>query len=266
MELGLKGKVALVTASSKGTAKVLAREEMKVVISSRNRDELMKARDALAAETGAEVLAIPADMTVREDLEKLVEEAAKKFGGVDVLVYNAGPPKTGTFADLTYPDWEEATKLLLLSAVTMTRAAVPYMKGRGWGRLIYVTSFTLRQPVENLVLSNTVRLAIAGLSKSLSKELGPSGITSNIVIQGYIRTDRAMHLIEQRASSAGTSVDDAYREMAKSIPARRGGIARGLHREREGRLSQRRGVHYRRGLRRVYPLSSTARGCSVPSP
>jgi 3-oxoacyl-[acyl-carrier protein] reductase len=227
MELGLKGKVALVTASSKGiglgTAKVLAREEMKVVISSRNRDELMKARDALAAETGAEVLAIPADMTVREDLEKLVEEAAKKFGGVDVLVYNAGPPKTGTFADLTYPDWEEATKLLLLSAVTMTRAAVPYMKGRGWGRLIYVTSFTLRQPVENLVLSNTVRLAIAGLSKSLSKELGPSGITSNIVIQGYIRTDRAMHLIEQRASSAGTSVDDAYREMAKSIPLGRYG-------------------------------------------
>jgi 3-oxoacyl-[acyl-carrier protein] reductase len=227
MELGLKGKVALVTASSKGiglgTAKVLAREEMKVVISSRNRDELMKARDALAAETGAEVLAIPADMTVREDLEKLVEEAAKKFGGVDVLVYNAGPPKTGTFADLTYPDWEEATKLLLLSAVTMTRAAVPYMKGRGWGRLIYVTSFTLRQPVENLVLSNTVRLAIAGLSKSLSKELGPSGITSNIVIQGYIRTDRAMHLIEQRASSAGTSVDDAYREMAKSIPSGRYG-------------------------------------------
>ncbi len=229
MDLGLKGKVALVTASSKGiglgTAKVLAAEGMKVVISSRNAEALQKARDSLVAGTGAEVLAVPADMRVKEDLERLVQEAARKFGGVDVLVYNAGPPKPGTFADLTDADWDEATKLLLLSAVTLTRATLPYMKSHGWGRLVYITSLTLRQPIENLVLSNTVRLAVAGLSKSLSKELGPYGITSNGIIQGFIRTERALHLIEQRASEEGTTVDEAYHRMAKSIPLGRYGEA-----------------------------------------
>jgi 3-oxoacyl-[acyl-carrier protein] reductase len=222
MELGLKGKVALVTAASKGiglgTARVLAREGMKVAISSRSASELGKARDKLAAETGSEVIALTADMTVRQDLERLVEATSKKLGGIDVLVYNTGPPKPGTFGELTYADWEEATKLLLLSAVTLTQAVVPHMKSSGWGRLIYITSLTLRQPIANLVLSNTVRLGIAGLSKSLSRELAPHGITSNGIIQGYVRTDRMLHLVEERASRTGVSVDEAYKEMTKSIP------------------------------------------------
>jgi 3-oxoacyl-[acyl-carrier protein] reductase len=227
LDLGLRGKVALVTAASKGiglgTAKVLASEGMKVAISSRSSENLERARILLAAETGSEVLAVPADMTVREDLERLVETTSSKLGGVDVLVYNTGPPKPGTFAEVTYADWEDATKLLLLSAVTLTRAVVPHMKNKKWGRLIYVTSLTLKQPVANLVLSNTVRLGIAGLSKSLSRELAPHGITSNGIIQGYIRTDRTLHLVEERASKTGTSVEEAYREMAKSIPLGRYG-------------------------------------------
>jgi len=222
MDLGLKGKVALVSAASKGiglgTARVLAREGMKVAISSRNAESLERARAQLAAETGSEILAVPADMTVREDLEWLVDTASKELGGVDVLVYNAGPPKPGTFVELTYADWEEATKLLLLSAVTLTQAVVPHMKSKGWGRLIYITSLTLKQPIGNLVLSNTVRLGIAGLSKSLSRELAPHGITSNGIIQGYVRTDRTLHLVEERASKTGVSVDEAFKEMAKSIP------------------------------------------------
>jgi len=222
MELGLKGKVALVTAASKGiglgTARVLAKEGMKVVISSRNATNLDKARAQLVSETGSEVLAVPADMTVRGDLEKLVETTSKKLGGVDVLVYNTGPPKAGTFEELTYADWEEATKLLLLSAVTLTKAVVPHMKSKGWGRLIYITSLTLKQPLGNLVLSNTVRLGVAGLSKSLARELAPHGITSNGIIQGYVRTDRMIHIVEERASKTGTSVDEAYKEMVKSIP------------------------------------------------
>jgi 3-oxoacyl-[acyl-carrier protein] reductase len=227
MDLGLKGKVALVTASSKGiglgTAMVLAREGMKVAISSRDPASLKRAKDKIVAETGAEVLAVPADMTVRDDLEKLVESTSKQLGGVDVLVYNAGPPKPGTFGELTYADWEEATKLLLLSAVTLTQAIVPHMKSKKWGRLIYITSLTLRQPVSNLVLSNTVRLGIAGLSKSLSRELAPHGITSNGIIQGYVRTDRTLHLMEEKAAKTGTTVDEAYKEMAKSIPLGRYG-------------------------------------------
>ncbi len=222
MELGLKGKVALVTASSKGiglgTAKVLATEGMKVAISSRRAAELEQARGKLAAETGSKIIAVPADMTVREDLERLVETTSKKLGGVDVLVYNAGPPKAGTFGELTYADWEEATKLLLLSAVTLTQAVVPHMKAKGWGRLIFITSFTLKQPVANLVLSNTVRLGIAGLSKSLSRELAPQGITSNVIVQGYVRTDRMLHIVEDRAAKAGATIEETYKEMAKSIP------------------------------------------------
>jgi 3-oxoacyl-[acyl-carrier protein] reductase len=227
MDLGLKGKVALVTASSKGigfgTARVLAKEGMKVAISSRGLADLEKARDLLAAETGTEVLAVKADMTVREDLERLVDAVSKKLGGIDVLVYNTGSPKSGTFGELTYADWEEATKLLLLSAVTLTQKVLPHMKSRSWGRLIYVTSLTLRQPIANLVLSNTVRLGIAGLSKSLSKELAPQGITSNGIIQGYIRTGRMDHLIEERASKAGTSVEETYKELVKGIPLGRYG-------------------------------------------
>jgi 3-oxoacyl-[acyl-carrier protein] reductase len=196
---------------------------MRVVISSRSAANLEESRDSIVKETGAEVLAAPADLTVRADLIRLVDEASKRFGGVDVLVYNTGPPKPGTFAELTYADWEEATKLLLLSAVTLTQAVVPHMKGKKWGRLVYITSLTLRQPVPNLVLSNTVRLGMAGLSKSLSRELAPFGITSNGIIQGYFRTDRTLHLMEERASRDGTSVEEAYREMAKSVPLGRYG-------------------------------------------
>jgi len=227
MELGLKGKVALVTAASKGiglgTARVLAKEGMKVAISSRSGANLDKAKDQLAAETGEDVLAVPADLTVREDLERLVETVSNKLGGIDVLVYNTGPPKAGTFGELTYADWEEATKLLLLSAVTLTQGVVPHMKSRRWGRLVYITSLTLKQPIANLVLSNTVRLGIAGLSKSLSRELAPHGITSNGIIQGYVRTDRTIHLMEEKASKTGTTVEDAYKELVKSIPLGRYG-------------------------------------------
>ena len=222
MDLGLKGRVALVTAASKGiglgTAKVLAREGMKVAISSRSGPNLEKARAQLADETGSPVLAVPADMTRREDMENLVENTTKKLGNVDVLVYNAGPPKTGTFADLSYSDWEEASRLLLLSAVSLTKAVVPGMKSKEWGRLIYITSFTLKQPVPNLVLSNTVRLAIAGLSKSLSRELASDGITSNVIVQGYVRSDRMLHIIEESAAKSGKTKDETYREMAKAIP------------------------------------------------
>jgi 3-oxoacyl-[acyl-carrier protein] reductase len=229
MDLGLKGKVALVTAASKGiglgTATVLAKEGMKVAISSRSAANLEKARAQIAAEAGAEVLAVPADMMLRQDLERLVDSASKKLGGVDVLVYNAGPPKPGTFGDLTYADWEDAAKLLLLSAVTLTQAVVPHMKSKKWGRLIYITSLTLKQPIGNLVLSNTVRLAIAGLSKSLSREVAPHGITSNGIIQGYIRTDRSTHLAEEMAAKTGTSLDEAFKEMAKRIPLGRYGEA-----------------------------------------
>ncbi len=226
MDLGLEDRVALVTAASKGiglgAAKALAREGAKVVICSRSKENLATAREEVLKE-GGEVLALRADMTSREELLAAVKQATASFGGIDVLVYNTGPPKPGTFADLSYADWENASRLLLLSAVTLTEAVTPHMKTEGWGRLIYVTSLTLKAPIPNLVLSNTVRLAVAGLSKSMATELGPHGVTSNGIIQGYIRTDRSIQLAKERMSKTGKSLEETFKEMAKDIPVGRYG-------------------------------------------
>ncbi len=201
MDLGLKGKVALVTASSRGIglgiARVLAQEGVKVVISARREDELARARETIVKESGAEVLAVRADLTVKDDVDRLVKEAMSTFSNIDILVFNAGPPKPGTFSQLSEDDWEYATRLLLLSAVWLTKRVVNNMVSRGWGRLIYVTSLTLMQPIPNLVLSNTVRLSLAGLVKSLAVEYGQYGITANGIMQGYIMTERINQLAQE---------------------------------------------------------------------
>lgn len=229
MELGLKDKVALVPASSKGiglgVAKVLATEGCKVVVSSRNQDSISKARDAIVKETGNKnVYSVKADLAVKADVDLLVDQAKNKFGTVDILAYNTGPPKPGTFADLDDADWEQGVKLLLMSAVWLTKRVVPGMVQKRWGRLIYITSSTLRQPVPNLVLSNTVRLSLAGLSKSLALEYASNGITSNGIMQGHILTDRQRQVAQDISSRTGKSVDEAMRQMLQDVPTGRYGL------------------------------------------
>lgn len=230
MELGLKNKVALVPASSKGigfgVAKVLATEGCKVAICSRDHDSISKAQDSIIRETGnKEVFAIKADTSVKTDVDYLVEEAAKRFGTIDILAYNTGPPKPGTFADLKEGDWEEGVKLLLMSAVWLTKQVLPGMLKRKWGRLIYITSSSLRQPVPNLVLSNTIRLSIAGLSKSLALEYGARGITSNGIMQGHILTDRQRQVAADLSSRTGKSLDEAMKQMLLEVPMGRYGTS-----------------------------------------
>ncbi len=230
MELGLKNKVALVPASSKGigfgVAKVLASEGCKVIISSRNRDAISNAQDQIVKETeNKNVHAVRADLTVKEEVDRLVSEATSKFGSVDILAYNTGPPKPGTFKELNEADWDQAVKLLLMSAIWLTRRVVPGMVGKKWGRLIYITSSTLRQPVPNLVLSNTVRLSIAGLSKSLAVEYGSSGVTSNGIMQGHILTDRQRQVAEDISSRTGKNVEQAMKELVLDVPQGRYGQA-----------------------------------------
>jgi len=229
LELGLKNKVALVPASSKGiglgVAKVLTAEGCKVVISSRNQDSISKARDVIVKETGNNnVRAVKGDLTVKEDIDHLVDLATSKFGTIDILAYNTGPPKPGTFADLGDADWEQGVKLLLMSAVWLTKRVVPGMVQKKWGRLIYITSSTLRQPVPNLVLSNTVRLSLAGLSKSLALEYGSRGITSNGIMQGHILTDRQRQVAEDVSSRTGRSVGESMKQMLQDVPAGRYGL------------------------------------------
>jgi 3-oxoacyl-[acyl-carrier protein] reductase len=228
MQLGLKGKVALVTASSKGigygVAKVLASEGCRVIISSRNIDSISLARDQIVQETGnREVHAFNADLTVKEDIERLVKNSTEKFGGVDILAYNTGPPKPGTFNELSEADWDKGVKLLLMSGVLLAKRLLPSMEQKKWGRLVFITSTTLRQPIPNLVLSNTVRLSLAGLSKSLATEYGAKGITSNGIMQGHILTDRQREIAEDTSRRTGKSIDDAMKQALADVPLGRYG-------------------------------------------
>ncbi|MEM1610668.1 MAG: SDR family oxidoreductase [Sulfolobales archaeon] len=222
MDLGLKGRVALVTASTKGigfgVARVLVEEGVNVVITSRNRENVEQAVARLKGISGAEVFGVTTDLRSREDIENLVKQALDRFGRIDILVYNTGPPKLGTFMELSFEDWEDAVKLLLLSAVWLTKLVVPGMIERRWGRLIYITSSTLKQILPNIVLSNTVRLGIAGLVKSLAVELGPKGITTNGIMQGHIETERVIRIAEDLAARNKISVDEALRYLARDIP------------------------------------------------
>jgi len=228
MELGLKNKVVLVPASSKGigfgVAKVLASEGCKVVISSRNQDAISKAQDVIVKETGNEnVQAVRADLTVKREVDRLVDEATSEFGAIDILAYNTGPPKPGTFKELSYEDWEQAVRLLLMSAVWLTKRVITGMVGKKSGRLIYITSSALRQPVPNLVLSNTVRLSLAGLSKSLAIEYGSSGITSNGIMLGHILTERQRQVAQDISSRTGKNVEQAMKELVLDVPQGRYG-------------------------------------------
>jgi len=229
LDLGLRSKVAVVPAASKGiglgVAKVLAIEGCKVVISSRDQDSISKARDAIVKETGnKDVYSVKADLTAKADVDFLIDEATRKFGIVDILAYNTGPPKPGTFADLNDADWEQGVRLLLMSAVWLTKQVIPGMVQKKWGRLIYIASSTLRQPVPSLVLSNTVRLSLAGLSKSIALEYGSKGITSNGIMQGHILTDRQRQVAQDVSSRTGKGLDETMKQMLQDVPVGRYGL------------------------------------------
>jgi len=228
MELGLEGKIALVTASSKGigfgVAKVLASEGCKVVISSRNTDSISRARDQIVRETGnREVYAFSADLTVKEDVDRVVRNTIEKLGSVDILAYNTGPPKPGNFNELSETDWDNGVNLLLMNAVWLAKRVVPSMERNKWGRLVFITSTTLRQAIPNLVLSNTVRLSLAGLSNSLATEYGGKGITSNGIMQGHILTDRQRVIAEDVSRRTDMPIDEAMKQALVDVPLGRYG-------------------------------------------
>ncbi len=217
----MKGKVAIVTAASRGiglgVARVLGREGMRLVISSRNRERLAMAQRTLLDE-GTEAEAVVADITVRGDVRRIVDVAVERYGTVDVLVYNTGPPKPGTFIELTEEDWEYGVRLLLMSAVWITRDVVGHMMRKGSGSIIYITSSTLRQPIPSLTLSNVVRLSIAGLVKTLAHQLGPYNIRVNGILQGYVDTERLREVASDRARREGKAMEQVLSELASQIP------------------------------------------------
>jgi 3-oxoacyl-[acyl-carrier protein] reductase len=222
MDLGLKDKTVLVAAASQGlgaaVALEFAREGAAVVICSRNRDRIVGRAAAIGDETGARVLPIVADVTDARDVTRLVNEAVVFGGGLDVLIVNAGGPKPGKFMELSPEDFEAACQLTLMSAVRLCYAAVPHMLARGSGSIVTMTSLSVKQPLENLVLSNSLRLGVIGLTKTLANELGPSGIRVNSVLPGWTRTSRVEELLAQRAQSAGTSIAEQAERIAGTFP------------------------------------------------
>ncbi len=225
MDLGLKGKVALVVASSQGlgfaTARELAAEGASLVICSRNQQSIDRAAELIRGETHADVLAVTADVSVPADLEHLVAAGLDRFGKIDILFTNSGGPPAGPFESTTPDTWEAATKVVLNSVVDLCRLVLPGMKERKWGRILNLTSIAAKQPVDNLILSNSLRAAVTGFARTLANEVAPFGVTVNNILPGYTRTERLDELIGFLSEKEGLSADDVRGRWESEIPMRR---------------------------------------------
>ena len=199
MDLGLINKIAFVAASSQGLGKSvaleLAKEGAQVIICGRNDKSLDEAKAEIEEKSKQKVLALKGDLSQAADRERMLKKALTTYKKIDILVCNSGGPPAGKFEDLSPEDWDAAYKQLLASTVALIRAVIPAMKEQEWGRIIAITSQAVKQPVENLILSNSVRASVAGLIKTLSNELGPYNITVNNVMPGYTETARLKKLI-----------------------------------------------------------------------
>jgi 3-oxoacyl-[acyl-carrier protein] reductase len=225
VDLGLGGKVALVCAASKGLGRAvaheLAAEGARVAICARNAGTLEAARSAIAVETGAEVLAVAADVARAEDVERVVSATLERFGRVDVLVNNNGGPPPGRFETHDAATWQAAAQLTLFSALELTRRVLPGMKERRWGRILNVTSIAVKQPVDNLMLSNSLRAAVTGWARTLANEVAAHGITVNNLMPGYTRTERVEELAELAVKQQGITTAQYYERLGREIPVGR---------------------------------------------
>jgi len=221
MDLGIAGRVAIVSASSKGIGRAvaiaLAREGASITLCARGEDALNNTASEIK-KLRAKVLAIPADVSRFEDIKKVVDTTINEFGRVDILINNAGGPPPGYFEDFDDEDWLAAFNLTFLSARRFTYLVLEHMKAQKWGRIINMTSISVKEPIDNLILSNAIRLAVVGMAKTLSKQVAQHNITINNIATGITKTDRIIRLAEAKAKEDGTSVEDALRKMAADIP------------------------------------------------
>lgn len=226
MDLGLKGRVAFVAAASRGlgraTAEALAAEGVRIACCARS-EGIHEVAGALATTHGVETLGIVADVAVPADVERAVREALARFGQVDILVTNAGGPPPGPFESHTPEAWKQAVALNLDSVVNLTRALLPGMKARRWGRILNVTSIAVKQPVDSLILSNSVRAAVTGFARTLANEVAPFGVTVNNLMPGYTRTERLEQLAGNIAKTKGISEAAAFAAWEQQIPMGRVG-------------------------------------------
>ena len=221
MELGLRGKVALVGGSTEGiglaVAEALAAEGARLVICGR-RAALLERAEAKLASRGTRVMAVNADLSTIEGVERVTKAALDEFGSIDVLVTNTGGPPPGPFESHSPEAWEKAVSLLLTSAVELTRRVLPGMRAKGWGRIVGITSMAVKHPAPRLILSNSVRAATTGFFRTLANEVATHGITVNTVLPGYTDTDRLNTLAAATAAENKVTPESVFEGWRKSIP------------------------------------------------
>lgn len=222
MDLGLEGRVALVAAASRGLgraiAEELAAEGASLVLCARGEEALVATADGIVRATGVPVVAEAADVSQAADIARVVDAGLQRFGRIDVLVTNAGGPPSGPFESLDAEAWESAFHLTLQSAVELARLVLPGMKARRWGRIINVTSIAAKQPVDNLMLSNSLRAAVTGFARTLATEVAPFGVTVNNMLPGYTRTQRVEELTRATSAREGVTADAVRARFEAQIP------------------------------------------------
>lgn len=222
MDLGLEDKVAIVGGASKGIGRacavVLGQEKAKLALCSRNGEVLEQTAQDIREATSAEVLTIPGDLYEYETVKKLVSQAADRFGRIDILVNNTGGPPPGRAQDTDEEAWSIGIQGTLLYFVRMCREALPYLRRQGGGRIINILSTTVKQPIENLVLSNSLRMGVVGFTKNLADEVAKDNILINNVCPGSILTDRLRSLVANNAKASGRTVEELLEEDAARIP------------------------------------------------
>ncbi|MEN4012799.1 MAG: SDR family oxidoreductase [Chloroflexota bacterium] len=221
MDLGLKDKIALITGASRGlgyaTALLLASEGARVAINSRDDTSLQKARQKIEAATGAQVIAQSADVASPDSAQALIRFVADHCNGLDILITNAGGPPAGKFDSFSLDNWQHAVNLNFLSAVNLIQSALPYLKRSQSPAVLTITSVSVKQPIDGLVLSNSVRAATVGLTKSLALELGKDGIRFNSILPGWTATERVEQLMNHRAEQNHTTAGEEMQKITSQI-------------------------------------------------
>jgi 3-oxoacyl-[acyl-carrier protein] reductase len=222
MNLNIKGKIAVVTAASRGSGKAvaeaLAAEGVNLAICSRNKDAIEKTGESIRSKYKVEVLSLPCDIKNRKDIENFRLKTIERYGTVHILFTNSGGPPAGKILDFKTEDFRDAIELNLMSMIELVYSFIPYMIKQRWGRIIASTSISVKQPIDNIALSNVSRVGVIAFVKTLSREIGRYNITSNIIAPGYIKTERVENLIKNRMDKEKLSYKEAAMDIIKNIP------------------------------------------------
>jgi len=232
MDLSIKGKNALVCASSQGLGRSaavdLAKEGVNLAICSRNKDKINLVKEEIEQTSDVKVVAIEADLSSEKDISDLYQKAKKELNAIDILINNNGGPPPSTFEELTDEDWQRTFNSTMMSAIRLSKLVLPDMKKNKWGRIINISSVSVKTPVNGLFLSNSIRMGVLGWAKALSDEVAPHGITVNSVCPGTTKTERIEQILNAQSKSSGKDKSEIEESMANSIPMLRIGEASDL--------------------------------------